>query len=249
MNDKTKFKNMKKTILTLVAALCMSSVMAQKEKFELAPLPYPYEALEPAIDAMTMQIHHDKHHAGYVNNLNKAVTNTKFEKLSLEELLLKTSELPDAIRNNAGGHYNHSLFWTILCPAPQSVYSKGTPFDQAVQKAFGSLEQMKQSISEAVSKRFGSGWAWLYMRPDGQLAVSSTPNQDNPLMDVIKERGIPLLGIDVWEHAYYLKYQNKRGDYLEHIWKIINWQEVNKNYDEAMANTRLRHSLNNFEKQ
>lgn len=206
--------------------------------FSLPPLPYDYAALEPSIDAQTMEIHHSKHHAAYVGNLNKAVVGTGYAQMSLEDILLHTSGAGDAIRNNAGGHYNHSLFWNIL--SAQSTYNEQSELAQAISRTFGNVDSLKALMNRAASTRFGSGWAWLYITPDKKLAVSSTPNQDNPLMDVVKERGIPILGIDVWEHAYYLKYQNKRGDYLAAIWKVINWQAVNDNYVAALRNPLLK---------
>lgn len=224
-------------LLLLVTAL--QPVVAQdKEPFSLPRLPYAYSALEPSIDAQTMEIHYSKHHAAYVGNLNKAVAGTGYAQMSLEDILLRAGSAGDAIRNNAGGHYNHSLFWNIL--SAQSSYDEKSELAQAITHSFGSLDSLKVLINRAASTRFGSGWAWLYVTPDKKLAVSSTPNQDNPLMDVTKERGIPILGIDVWEHAYYLKYQNKRGDYLAAIWKVINWQAVNTNYGEALRNPLLK---------
>ena len=209
-----------------------SSVSGQNSPFVQAPLPYAYNALEPVIDAQTMEIHYSKHHAAYVKNLNMAVKGTLYEKNSLEELMLHAGEAGDPIRNNGGGHYNHQLYWNIL--------SLNHPFDPqseigiAIIKTFGSLDSLKTSLKKAGLTRFGSGWAWLYLTPELKLAVCSSPNQDNPIMDVSPERGVPVLCIDVWEHAYYLKYQNKRGDYLSAVLNIINWENVNKNYLEAL---------------
>lgn len=197
--------------------------------FTLPPLPYAYNALEPHIDEQTMKIHHDKHHQGYVDNLNKAIAGTDNEHKSLEELLANAGKLPAGVRNNAGGHWNHSFFWEILSA------NGGSPsgsLAEAINNAFGSLDELKAKFNAAGAGRFGSGWAWLIVK-DGKLEVTSTPNQDNPLMDVADVKGSPILGVDVWEHAYYLKYQNKRGDYLSAIWNIINWNKVQENFDKA----------------
>jgi len=188
----------------------------------LPALPYAFDALEPHIDAQTMQIHHDKHHQAYVDNLNKALAGTDGEDKSLEDLMANISKYPAAVRNNGGGHYNHSLFWQVL--GPDNDLAPGALAD-AINEAFGSLDGLKEKMNAAGTTRFGSGWAWL-IKKDGKLEVTSTPNQDNPLMDVAEVKGTPILGIDVWEHAYYLKYQNKRPDYLAAIWNVINWAEV-----------------------
>jgi Fe-Mn family superoxide dismutase len=196
----------------------------------LPALPYGYDALEPHIDTTTMQIHHGKHHQAYVDNLNKALAGTDGENKSLEELMANISAYPVAVRNNGGGHYNHSLFWSVLGtgnPAPTGKLA------DAINAAFGSLDGLKEKMNTAGTTRFGSGWAWLSVS-GGNLVVSSTPNQDNPLMDVAEVKGTPVLGIDVWEHAYYLKYQNKRPDYLSAIWNVINWSEVAKRYEAAL---------------
>ncbi len=196
----------------------------------LPALPYDFGALEPHIDAQTMQIHHGKHHQAYVDNLNKALQGTDGEGKSLEELMANISKYPAAVRNNGGGHYNHSLFWSILSP------NGGQPSGDlaaAIEETFGSLESLKEKVNAAGATRFGSGWAWLIVK-DGKLEVTSTPNQDNPLMDVAEVKGTPILGIDVWEHAYYLKYQNKRPDYLAAIWNVINWEEVGNRYAAAL---------------
>jgi Fe-Mn family superoxide dismutase len=195
----------------------------------LAPLPYAYDALEPHIDAQTMQIHHGKHHQAYVDNLNKALAGTEGENKSLEELMANISAYPAAVRNNGGGHYNHTLFWNILGnngSQPQGDLAT------AINDAFGSLDALKEAMQTAGATRFGSGWAWLLVQ-DGKLVVSSTPNQDNPLMDVADVKGQPVLGIDVWEHAYYLNYQNRRPDYLKAIWNVINWDAVDALYKAA----------------
>ena len=197
----------------------------------LPALPYAFEALEPHIDAQTMQIHHDKHHQAYVDNLNKALTGSDGESKTLEELMANISAYPAAVRNNGGGHYNHTLFWTILGPSAGSQPSGDLA--TAINDTFGSLDGLKEKMNAAGATRFGSGWAWLIVK-DGKLEVTSTPNQDNPLMDVADVKGTPILGIDVWEHAYYLKYQNRRPEYLGAIWNVINWSEVEKRYKAAL---------------
>lgn len=192
--------------------------------FELPALPYASDALEPHIDKATMEIHHGKHHQAYVDNLNKALAGTDAENKSLEEILANVSSYAPAVRNNGGGHYNHSLFWNIL-----SANGGGEPtgeLAEAINEAFGSFEEFKKKFSDAGATRFGSGWAWLSKDASGKLQVSSTPNQDNPLMDVADVKGTPLLGMDVWEHAYYLKYQNKRADYIAAFWNVVNWDAV-----------------------
>jgi len=191
--------------------------------FTLPDLPYAFEALEPHIDALTMQIHHDKHHQAYVDNLNKAITGTPNEGKSLEELVKVAGTLSPAVRNNGGGHWNHSFFWEIIGPG-----AGGEPegkLAEAIKSAFGSLDEFKEKFNAAGTTRFGSGWAWLIVK-DGKLEVSSTPNQDNPLMDVAESKGTPILGVDVWEHAYYLKYQNRRPEYLKAFWNVVNWKKV-----------------------
>lgn len=195
----------------------------------LPALPYAHNALEPHIDAQTMQIHHGKHHQAYVDNLNKALAGTDGEGKTLEQLMDNISAYPAAVRNNGGGHYNHTLFWSILGPgggAPSGDLAT------AINEAFGSLDGLKEKMNAAGTTRFGSGWAWLILK-DGKLEVTSTPNQDNPLMDIAEVKGHPILGIDVWEHAYYLHYQNRRPDYLSAIWNVINWNEVDMRYKAA----------------
>jgi Fe-Mn family superoxide dismutase len=199
--------------------------------YSLPPLPYSFDALEPHIDATTMEIHHDRHHKGYVDNLNKAIAGTDAEGKTLEELMANISAYPTAVRNNGGGHFNHSLFWSIL--APNAGGQPSGDLAQAINEVFGSFDALKEKLNTAAATRFGSGWAWLCVA-DGKLAVCSTPNQDNPLMDVADCNGTPILGVDVWEHAYYLKYQNKRPDYLNAIWNVINWNEVEKRYKAAL---------------
>lgn len=200
--------------------------------FELPKLPYAYNALEPHIDARTMEIHHTKHHQAYVTNLNNAIAGTDAEKLSIEEICKNISKYPVAVRNNGGGHYNHSLFWTLM--APNAGGQPSGDLATAIDKTFGSFDEFKKLFAAAGTTRFGSGWAWLIVK-DGKLVISSTPNQDNPLMDVAEVKGTPVLGIDVWEHAYYLNYQNRRPDYIAAFWNVINWAEVTKLYKNEMA--------------
>jgi Fe-Mn family superoxide dismutase len=200
--------------------------------FELPALPYATDALEPHIDKMTMEIHHGKHHQAYVTNLNKALEGKPEATAKIEDIIKNISKFPPAVRNNGGGHYNHSLFWTLLSPN-----GGGEPtgeLAEAIKATFGSFGELKTKISEAGATRFGSGWAWLIVTADKKLAVTSTPNQDNPLMDLPEvTKGTPILGIDVWEHAYYLKYQNRRPDYLAAIWNVINWNHVAELYAKA----------------
>jgi len=192
--------------------------------FELPALPYASDALEPNIDKATMEIHHGKHHQAYVDNLNKAIAGTEAEGKTIEEILANISSYAPAVRNNGGGHYNHSLFWTVL--GPNAGGEPTGELAEAINEAFGSFEDFKKKFAEAGATRFGSGWAWLSISSEGKLQVSSTPNQDNPLMDVAEVKGTPILGLDVWEHAYYLKYQNKRPDYIAAFWNAVNWSAV-----------------------
>lgn len=201
--------------------------------FTLPELPYSYDALEPVIDAATMEIHHSRHHKAYVDNLNKALEGSAEADQSIESLMGKIGSLPAAVRNNGGGHYNHSLFWKILLPSGK-VGQPSEKLAAAINSTFGSMDSLKEKISAAGATRFGSGWAWLAVDENKALCVCSTPNQDNPLMDVADCKGTPILGIDVWEHAYYLKYQNKRPDYLSAIWQLINWEEVSNRYEAAL---------------
>lgn len=192
--------------------------------FELPKLNYAYDALEPHIDAKTMEIHHTKHHAAYINNANAALEGSADANKSVEELLANISKQSVAIRNNAGGHYNHTLFWEVIGPN-----AGGKPTGkllEAIESSFGSFDAFKEEFAKAAATRFGSGWAWLVKTADGKLAVTSTPNQDNPLMDVADVKGTPILGLDVWEHAYYLNYQNRRPDYISAFWNVVNWDAV-----------------------
>lgn len=199
--------------------------------FQLEALPYAADALEPHIDKETMEIHHDRHHQAYVDNLNKAIAGTDAENASLEDIIKNISKYSAAVRNNGGGHYNHQLFWTVL-----GANKGGEPTGElatAINDTFGSFDELKKKLQEAGATRFGSGWSWLIVGADGKLAVTSTPNQDNPLMDVAEVKGTPILGIDVWEHAYYLKYQNKRPAYLDAIFNVIDWDAVAERYNAA----------------
>ena len=201
--------------------------------FILPDLPYAYDALEPHIDARTMEIHHTKHHAGYTNNLNAAIDGTEWADKSIEDILATISKASMAIRNNGGGFYNHKLYWEIMGPAGLGKPTTQMNITRAIDRDFGSFDQFKKEFSQAAATRFGSGWAWLCVDPKDKLFVCSTPNQDNPLMDVNEFNGVPVLGIDVWEHAYYLHYQNRRPDYIEAFFQVINWHEVTRRYNEA----------------
>lgn len=199
--------------------------------FTLPDLPYGFDALEPSIDSQTMQIHHDKHHGGYVTKLNNAVEGSSEADKSLDDLMKGVSKYSTAVRNNGGGHYNHSLFWSIL--SPNGGGSPSGDLASAIDSSFGSLDSFKEDFAQAAATRFGSGWAWLIVDSSGGLKVTSTPNQDNPVMDVAEVQGTPILGLDVWEHAYYLKYQNKRPEYISSFWNVVNWDEVGKRYAAA----------------
>ena len=196
--------------------------------FTLPALPYAFNALEPHIDARTMEIHHGKHHNAYVTNLNNAIAGKPEESLSIEDICKNISKQPAPVRNNGGGHYNHSLFWTILGPGKSGAPS-GKLAD-AINAAFGNFDEFKTKFATAATGRFGSGWAWLTKDASGKLVISSTPNQDNPLMDIAEVKGTPILGLDVWEHAYYLNYQNRRPDYVTAFWNVVNWDEVAKRF-------------------
>jgi len=195
--------------------------------FKLPDLSYDYNALEPYIDARTMEIHHSKHHNAYTNNLNNAISGTGMEKLSIESLLKDISKYPVSIRNNGGGFYNHDLYWKFM--SPNGGGQPAGDLLEAINKAFGSFDEFRKQFSSAAATRFGSGWAWL-VKTSSSLVVTSTPNQDNPLMDLAEVKGTPILNIDVWEHAYYLKYQNRRPEYIEAFWNVINWDYVAEMY-------------------
>lgn len=206
--------------------------MSKVKELQFPQLPYSYTALEPHIDAMTMEIHYTRHHKAYFDNLNAATKDNEMADMCFSDLLANISKYPVAVRNNGGGHYNHELFWSVMSPD-----GGGKPTGEladAIVKAFGSFEAMQEQFNAAAKTRFGSGWAWLAVKADKTLAVCSTPNQDNPLMDVSDCKGTPILGLDVWEHAYYLKYQNKRPDYVSAFWNVVNWAEVAANYAKAI---------------
>lgn len=213
--------------------LVFSPALALAESFKLPALPYAFDALEPHIDAKTMQIHHGRHHQAYVNNLNAAVLHdSRLEGMTLEQIQRGISEYSEALRNNGGGHYNHSLFWTLLAPTGKGG-EPSAELTAALVEQFGSVDEFKRQFENAALSVFGSGWAWLIRTDSGELVISTTPNQDNPLMDVVSPNGEPLLAIDVWEHAYYLKYQNVRADYARGWWPIVNWNEVNRRFAES----------------
>lgn len=226
-------------VVGLANSLAEKSFMLNKSfggnkmaKFELPQLPYSYDALEPYIDKWTMELHYTKHHQGYLNNLNKAIEGTELEGKKLEELLSIASKVPPAVRNNGGGHWNHSFFWQIM--KPRGGGKPSGSLNDAIVSAFGSFEDFQKKFFDAAMGRFGSGWAWLIVQPDKKLTVISTPNQDNPLMDVAEVKGTPILGTDVWEHAYYLKYQNRRNEYINNWWNVVNWEEVALRFTDAL---------------
>ena len=240
MSERREF--LKKSALFSLGTLATSIVSTEKmqalenlsyepflaEEYTLPALPYAYDALEPFIDKQTMELHHDKHHQAYVTNLNKALQTVKQKPSSLEDLMKNITSYDMAVRNNGGGHYNHSLFWTLMKPNKNSQQNdpEGKIAD-AIGASFGSVDEFKKQFNDAAAKRFGSGWAWL-VADGGKLKITSTPNQDNPLMPVAEVKGTPLLALDVWEHAYYLKYQNKRADYINSWWNVVNWTKVNE---------------------
>jgi superoxide dismutase, Fe-Mn family len=213
----------------LMLNLCSSKLIIMA--FELPKLQYAYNALEPHIDAKTMEIHHGKHHQAYVTNLNNAIAGTDGEKMSIEEICKNIGKFPAAVRNNGGGHFNHTLFWEIM--APNAGGNPTGELAKAIESDLGGFDKFKTDFTQAGATRFGSGWAWLCVKTDGKLAICSTPNQDNPLMDVTDCKGTPILGMDVWEHAYYLNYQNRRPDYMNAFFNVINWNKVNENYLKA----------------
>ena len=202
--------------------------------FELPPLDYAYNALAPHIDEQTMKIHHTKHHQAYVTKLNAAIKDTPLANKSLEDILTNISQHSPAVRNNGGGHWNHSMFWKII--SPKGGGEPSGALAMAIKHTFGSLEKFQEEFDTAAATQFGSGWAWLCVDKDGQLFVCSTPNQDNPLMDTAPKQGTPVLALDVWEHAYYLQYQNRRPDYIQAFWHVVNWPEVERRYKAAGGN-------------
>ncbi len=222
--------------------------VSTSQTFTLPKLPYAYDAYAPNIDAKTMEIHLTKHHNAYVNNLNKAIKGTSLESATIEQILISLpSDGQDAVRNNAGGHFNHSLFWEIL--APKTEQGKcNQALMEAINITFGSMDSLKKELFNAASSRFGSGWAWLILKPNQTLCVVSTANQDNPLMSFVADRGIPILGIDVWEHAYYLNYQNRRADYLAAVWELLDWNKISEKYIQAKLNSTLLNALINSKK-
>lgn len=239
--DRRKFVN---TIGLGIAATALPTGLMASPEFDFSltesgefeghsfpELPYSYDALEPSIDKMTMEIHYDRHHRGYYNKFLAAIKGTDHQETALMNLFSKISSLPASIRNTSGGFYNHSLFWNNMSPE-KSKPSK--ELGRAIDESFGSFDSFKEQFSKAAATRFGSGWAWLVLSRDGKLQVTSTPNQDNPLMDVAEVKGYPLLALDVWEHAYYLKYQNKRGDYISSFWNVVNWNTVSKRFEKAL---------------
>ena len=219
----------KSNLLFFMAFGLTSTLFAQ---FTLPQLPYAYNALEQAIDAQTMEIHHSKHHAAYINNLNNAVKGTPTAEMTIDDIVKNISKHSMAIRNNGGGHFNHSLFWSILTSEKNTMPNAG--LQKAIEKQFTSVDSLKKLLNVAAATRFGSGWAWLIVTPDNKLAVCSTPNQDNPLMDIAEVKGTPILGIDVWEHAYYLKYQNRRAEYVSNWFNLINWKSAEERFRAAL---------------
>jgi len=217
----------------LAQAKGVDAVLQQHAPYAVPALPYAADALEPAIDAATMGIHHDRHHQAYVDNLNKAIAqDPALQSQTLRALLAKADALSPALRTNAGGHYNHSLFWSVLA-APGQGGQPSVELAAAIEKQFGSMETFKEAFTKAATGVFGSGWAWLIVGADGSLQIATTPNQDNPLMPTAPTRGQPILALDVWEHAYYLRYQNRRPDYLAAWWSVVNWKEVSRRFDQA----------------
>lgn len=225
---------MNKSLKTLVVAVIAGLSFSANAEFKQAPLPYSVNALEPAIDQTTMEIHFGKHHKAYVDNLNAQIKNyPALDKLNIEAIQAQISKYNAAVRNNGGGHFNHAFFWESLTPVSKSGKPSVALLKQ-INNDFGSFENFQKKFNEAATGRFGSGWAWLIVTPEGKLDVSSTPNQDNPLMDIAEFKGKPLLGLDVWEHAYYLKYQNRRADYTKAFWSVVNWQKVSDRYAQAI---------------
>lgn len=240
-NNSTKGVNMThaKIMISITAVFILPIVVFGGSDTDMAasvlefkPLPYAYDALEPHIDALTMEIHYDRHHRGYFTNLQKNIAQTDLSGKPVEDILAGISKCSDAVRNNAGGHYNHELFWSIMSPD-----GGGKPIGALAEKidsTFGSFDAFKETFTNAALSRFGSGWAWLCVGDDGELFVASTANQDNPRMDIAEQRGIPIFGLDVWEHAYYLKHQNKRAAYIDAFWNVVNWPEVSIRFEAAV---------------
>ncbi|MBC9228698.1 superoxide dismutase [bacterium SPL81] len=225
-------RNLQKGFLSLV--ICSSFSVSAFANFTQAPLPYKTNALEPAIDQQTMEIHYGKHHKAYVDNLNAQIkTYPELDKLTVEQIQKQISKYNAAVRNNGGGHFNHAFFWESLAPTNKTGKVSPKLLKQITQD-FGSFEAFQEQFNQAATSRFGSGWAWLIVNPAGKLEITSTPNQDNPLMDIAEKKGQPLLGLDVWEHAYYLKYQNRRADYTKAFWGVVNWNKVNQRYEHAV---------------
>jgi len=212
--------------------------MKSTVKFEFQSLPYSYDALEPFIDKQTVEIHYSKHHKAYYDNFLSAIKSTEMETMDITDIFKNISKYPAAVRNNGGGYYNHTFYWEGMKPKG-GIPSNGRLLEE-ITKTFGSFEEFKKQFSEAGKTRFGSGWAWLCLDDKGRLFIYSTPNQDNPLMDVSEKKGIPLLNLDVWEHAYYLKYQNKRPDYIDAFWNVVNWEEVSRRYETALKTNGLK---------
>jgi Fe-Mn family superoxide dismutase len=226
-------KKLQLFVIAIFALLFLASVSVannHKTEHKFPELEYTYDALEPYVDAQTMELHYNKHHKGYYTRFLNAIEGTELANKSLSELFAKVSTLSEAVRNNGGGYYNHNLFWENM--TPETTALKGILLSE-INKQFGSVQQFKDEFANAASTVFGSGWAWLVLQPDGKLAITSTPNQDNPLMDVANIKGTPLLALDVWEHAYYLKYQNRRGDYIGNFWNVVNWDVVSERYQKA----------------
>jgi Fe-Mn family superoxide dismutase len=208
------------------------TAMIKSEKYEFKPLPYSYDALEPFIDKLTVEIHYSKHHKAYFDNFINAIKGTEMESMDIKEILKNISKYPMAVRNNGGGYFNHTFYWESM-KAHGSSLSAGK-LSEAITKSFSSFEEFKKQFSDAGKSRFGSGWVWLCLDDKDSLFVCSSPNQDNPIMDIAEKKGIPILTMDVWEHAYYLKYQNKRADYIDAFWHVVNWEEVAKRYENAI---------------
>jgi len=212
--------------------------MSAINKFEFRPLPYGYEALEPFIDKQTVEIHYSKHHKAYYDKFLNAIKDTEMETMDITDIFKNISKYPAAVRNNGGGYYNHTFYWEGMKPNG-GILPEGK-LSEVITKTFGSIEEFKKQFSEAGKTRFGSGWAWLSIDNKGNLFIYSTPNQDNPLMDISEKKGVPLLTMDVWEHAYYLKYQNKRPDYIDAFWNVVNWEEVTRRYETALKSLNTK---------